>query len=382
MKIAIVHDWLVTYAGAERVLAEMIRCYPDADVYAVIDFLKPEDRQFLNGKKVYTTWLQYMPSVQTNYQRFLPLMPWAVKSLNLKNYDLVISSSHAVAKGVQLAPHQLHVCMCYTPMRYAWDLREAYLKDAGLNSGFKGWFANTMLERLRQWDFQTSQKVHQFIAISHYIADRIERCYGRGAVVIYPPVDVDRFSLKTKAPQNYFITASRLVPYKNVALIVKAFSQMPDKHLKVVGTGSEFQNCHLMAGPNVEMLGFLSHDALKAALQNSKAFIFAADEDFGIAPLEAQACGTPVIAFGKGGALETVNVKDRSTGLFFPAQTVDAIVQAVNQFEQQTFHAEDCRENALKFSVAHFQTHFMKSIEDFWDEFQASLNKTDSGSMV
>ena len=143
MKIAIVHDWLVTYAGAERVLAEMIQCYPDADIFAGIDFLKPEDRQFLNGKKVQTTWLQNLPGAQANYQRYLPLMPWAMKSLKLKNYDIVISSSHAVAKGVQLTSNQLHVCMCYTPMRYAWDLREAYLKEAGLNTGLKGWLAHT-----------------------------------------------------------------------------------------------------------------------------------------------------------------------------------------------------------------------------------------------
>jgi len=382
MKIAIVHDWLVTYAGAERVLAEMIQCYPDADIFAVIDFLKPEDRQFLNGKKVQTTWLQNLPGAQANYQRYLPLMPWAMKSLKLKNYDIVISSSHAVAKGVQLTSNQLHVCMCYTPMRYAWDLREAYLKEAGLNTGLKGWLAHAVLERLRQWDFQTAQKVHQFIAISHYIADRIERCYGRSAVVVYPPVDVDSFSIKTEAPQNYFITASRLVPYKNVALIVKAFSQMPDKRLKVVGTGSEFQNCELFAGPNVEMLGFLPHAALKSEIQNAKAFVFAADEDFGIAPLEAQACGTPVIAYGKGGALETVRVQEQSTGLFFQTQTVEAIVQAVKHFEQKTFLSEDCRENALRFSVPNFHTHFMKSIEVFWREFQVTLKQRDTGALA
>jgi glycosyltransferase involved in cell wall biosynthesis len=382
MKIAIVHDWLVTYAGAERVLAEMIQCYPEADVFAVIDFLKSKERDFLNGKVVHTTWIQNLPGAHKHYQRYLPLMPWAMKSLDLRGYDLVISSSHAVAKGVSLDPNQLHVCMCYTPMRYAWDLREAYLKQAGLNTGIKGWLANTMLEKLRKWDFQTSQKVHQFIAISHYIADRIERCYGRNSVVVYPPVDVESFSIKTALADNYFITASRLVPYKNVALIVKAFSQMPDKRLKVVGTGSEFQNCQLLAGPNVEMLGFLSHAALKSEIQNAKAFVFAADEDFGIAPVEAQACGTPVIAFAKGGALETVRVEERPSGLFFQEQSETAIAQAIIDFEQQVFSAEDCRENAIRFSVANFHANFKNAIEIFWREFQASLNKRESGAMA
>ena len=382
MKIAIVHDWLVTYAGAERVLAEMIQCYPDADVFAVIDFLKPSERVFLKNKVVQTTWIQKLPGARKHYQRYLPLMPWAMKSLDLQAYDLVISSSHAVAKGVSLAPNQLHVCMCYTPMRYAWDLREAYLKQAGLNTGMKGWLANVVLERLRKWDFKNSQKVHQFIAISQYIADRIERCYGRHSVVVYPPVDLESFSLKTAAADNYFITASRLVPYKNVALIVKAFSLMPDKRLKVVGTGSEFQTCQLLAGPNVEMLGFLSHAALKSEIQNAKAFVFAADEDFGIAPLEAQACGTPVIAFAKGGALETVRVQERPTGLFFQEQSEAAIAQAVSHFDPQAFSAEDCRDNAMRFSVANFHTQFKSVIETHWREFQAALNKRESEAMA
>lgn len=372
MKIAIVHDWLVTFAGAERVLAEMLQCYPDADVFAVIDFLKPSERGFLQGKSVKTSWIQKLPGAQQHYQRYLPLMPWAMRSLDLRGYDLVISSSHAVAKGVQLHSSQLHVCMCYTPMRYAWDLRAAYLQEAGLSAGLKGWLANWTLERLRLWDYQTSLKVHYFIAISRYIAERIERCYDRPSVVVYPPVDVDAFNMRTAPPQNYYITASRLVPYKNVALMVQAFSQMPDKHFKVIGTGSEFERCKSMAGPNVEMLGFLPHLEMKAQIQGAKAFVFAADEDFGISPLEAQACGTPVIAFGKGGALETVAAGPKPTGLFFKEQTVESLIQAVQAFEETSFVPEDCRDNALNFSSSIFRTSLTQTIDRFLQAFGAA----------
>ena len=379
MKIAIVHDWLITFAGAERVLAEMMVCYPDADIFAVIDFLKPKDRGFLNGKHVTTSWLQKLPGVHKFYQRYLPLMPWAIQSLDLSQYDVVISSSHAVAKGVRLAPHQLHVCMCYTPMRYAWDLRTAYLNDAGLNTGIKGWLANWALDRIQKWDFENSKNVHHFVAISNYIAERIARCYGRTSVLVYPPVDVAGFGLKTAPPQNYFVTASRLVPYKNVALIIKAFAQMPDLYLKVVGTGSELEYCKKLAGPNVEMMGFLPHDELAQQIQGAQAFIFAADEDFGIAPLEAQACGTPVIAYAKGGALETVAVKERPTGLFFHAQTESAIAQAVRSFDLQNFQAAHCRQNAMKFSAANFRDNFKQKIDLFWREFQVQLNGSKAG---
>ena len=380
MKIAIVHDWLVTFAGAERVLAEMIECYPDADVFAVIDFLKPSDRGFLKNKQVTTSWIQKLPAAHSHYQRYLPLMPLAMRQLNLHGYDLVISSSHAVAKGVRLAPHQLHVCMCYTPMRYAWDLRASYLKSAGLNTGIKGWLANGLLERLRKWDYKTSQGVHHFIAISNYIAQRISSCYGRESVVVYPPVDVENFELKTSQPDNYFITASRLVPYKNVALMVQAFSHMPHQRLKVVGAGSEFEKCRALAGPNVEMLGFLPHADLKAQIQNAKAFIFAADEDFGIAPLEAQACGTPVIAYAKGGALETVRTEARPSGLFFSETSEQSIVDAISAFELKFFSAEDCRDNASKFSVSNFRKNFKANIDLFWHQFQQSLQNADANA--
>jgi glycosyltransferase involved in cell wall biosynthesis len=362
MKIAIVHDWLVTYGGAERVLAQMLKCFPQADLFAVVDGMQAQDRSFLNGKTVNTTLLQHLPSVSKHYRKLLPLMPWAMGRLNLSQYDVVISSSHAVAKGVHLQPHQLHICLCYSPMRYAWDLQESYLKEANLHTGLQGLAARWVLKKLQQWDFRSAQKVHHFIAISNYIAQRIERCYGRQSVVIYPPVDVSGFQLKTKSSEQFYLTASRLVPYKNVALMVAAFNGMPDRQFKVIGDGPEFKTIQAMAGPNVEVLGHVPFDVLKDHLQRAKAFVFAADEDFGIAPLEAQACGTPVIAFGKGGALETVKAGSTPTGHLFAEQTAASLKQAVLDFEKMSFKPENCRENALQFSEAIFRDNFSHAV--------------------
>jgi glycosyltransferase involved in cell wall biosynthesis len=375
MKIAIVHDWLVTYGGAERVLAQMLACFPQADVFAVIDGLKQEERSFLKDKPVKTTVLQHLPGVFKHYRKLLPLMPWAMGRLNLSGYDVVISSSHAVAKGVKLQANQLHICLCYSPMRYAWDLQDAYLKEANLHTGLQGMAARWVLKKIQQWDFQTAQKVHHFIAISHYIAQRIERNYGRSSVVIYPPVNVSGFSVKTQAAENFYLTASRLVPYKQVALMVATFNSLPQHHFKVIGDGPEFKTIQALAGPNVEVLGHVPTAVLKDHLQRAKAFVFAADEDFGIAPLEAQACGTPVIAFGKGGALETVKTDTAPTGLFFAEQSVGSLKQAILKFETQSFKPEDCRNNALQFSEAIFREKFTATVMGYVDAFKQTCPK-------
>ena len=382
MKIAIVHDWLVTYGGAERVLAQMLLCFPQADVFAVIDGLAPKDRIFLNGKKVHTTVLQNLPGVFKHYRKLLPLMPWAMGRFNLSQYDMVISSSHAVAKGVHLRPNQLHICLCYSPMRYAWDLQEVYLQEANLDKGITGLAARWLLKKLQQWDFETSKRVHHFIAISNYIAQRIERCYGRSSVVIYPPVNVVGFPLKTKPVENFFLTASRLVPYKNVALMVATFNSLPNYQFKVIGDGPEFKKIQAMAGPNVEMLGHTSFDVLKDHLQRAKAFVFAADEDFGIAPIEAQACGTPVIGFGKGGLLETVQEGETPTGYFFAEQTTDSLKQAILAFESMSFKPEDCRDNALKYSESIFRQNFTHSVMSFVNNFPQTSTQTPPKAVV
>jgi glycosyltransferase involved in cell wall biosynthesis len=374
-QIAIVHDWLVTYAGAERVLEQMIACYPSADIFSVVDFLPDAQRGFLQGKKPRTTFIQQLPGARTRYRSYLPLMPLAIEQLDLSGYDLILSSSHAVAKGVLTSPDQLHLCMCYTPMRYAWDLQHQYLQASGLVRGPKSWAARWMLHKMRLWDVRTAHGVDQFIAISHYIARRIHKTYRRDSVVIYPPVDTDFFvpPPASTAKGQFYLTASRMVPYKKIAAIVEAFRHLPHQQLIVIGDGPDMAQCQAAAGPNVQLLGHQSAAVLLDHLQRAKAFIFAAEEDFGIAPIEAQACGTPVIAYGKGAARETIRA---NTGLFFDEQSPQAIAAAVAQFESQATPASvaDCRANALRFTTAQFRQNFVSWVQTQYDQFQRQKN--------
>lgn len=372
MRIAVIHDWLVTYAGAERVLAEIIRLWPQADLFSVIDFLSDKDRKNLLGKHAKTTFIQKLPKAATRYQTYLPLMPFAIEQLDLSGYDVIISSSHAVAKGVIAGPDQLHICYCYTPIRYAWDLQNQYLSETGMDKGLKGWVARYVLFKMRAWDYRTANRVDFFIAISNYIGRRIEKAYRRDSVTIYPNVAVDDFP-PVHDKEDFYVTASRLVPYKKVDLIVRAFSQMKDKRLVVIGEGPQFEKVKRMASPNVEVLGYQPFEVLKDHLQRAKAFVFAAEEDFGIAPVEAQACGTPVIAFAKGGALETV--VDGVTGVFFPEQTEASIVAAVDRFEREFQpDADAIRRHACTFSTAHFQSEFRTFVEEKYADFFSSIN--------
>ena len=374
-KIAIVHDWLVTYAGAERVLEQMLACYPSADLFSVVDFVPPQERGFLQGKTPQTTFIQKLPGAKTRYRSYLPLMPLAIEQLNLSGYDLILTSSHAVAKGVLVSPDQLHLCMCYTPIRYAWDLQHQYFQESGLQRGTKAWAARWLLHKMRLWDSRTAQGVDQFIAISHYIARRIQKTYRRDAVVIYPPVDTDFFVPPAATPPQgaYYVTASRMVPYKKMATIVEAFKQLPGQQLIVIGDGPDMTKCQAAAGPNVQLLGRQSATSLRGYLQNAQGFIFAAEEDFGIAAIEAQACGTPVIAYGKGAARETIRL---DTGLFFNEQTPQAIAAAVTQMVNQRtqFKAENCRANALRFSAAQFRHNFVPLVESQYADFQRQKN--------
>ena len=358
MRVAIVHDWLVTYGGAERVLEQMLMLYPDASVYSMLEFVPPEQRAFLGGRRVHTTFIQRLPGARRRYRQYLPLMPLAVEQLDLSGYDLVLSSSYAVAKGALTGPDQLHLCMCYSPMRYAWDLQHQYLRQAGLLSGPRSALTRYLLHRLRAWDLGTANGVDGFIAISRFIARRIWKVYRRDAAVIYPPVSVDDFQL-AESKQDFYVTASRLVPYKRIDLIVEAFSTMPERTLVVLGDGPEARKLEAKAGPNVRLLGYQPADVLRRHLQEARAFVFAAEEDFGIAPLEAHACGTPVIAFGKGGASETIRGLDapEPTGVFFQEQTVPALVGAVKQFERSAsrISAEACRANAQRFTPERFR---------------------------
>jgi glycosyltransferase involved in cell wall biosynthesis len=297
-------------------------------------------------------------------------MPLAVEQFDLSAYDLVISCSHAVAKGVITGPEQLHVCLCFSPMRYAWDLQHQYLAESGLDRGLKGWLARWVLHRMRIWDQRTANGVDEFIAISNFIQRRIWKTYRRESTVIYPPVDTDYFTLR-EDKDDFYLAASRMVPYKRIDLIVEAFAQMPDKKLVVIGDGPDMEKIRNKAGANVTLLGYQSRGVVKDYMQRAKAFIFAAEEDFGIVPLEAQACGTPVIAFGKGGALETIeaNVSTFPTGVFFSEQKSHQIEEAVSLFEDsiEEFSPVNCRNNALRFGIDSFKTGFLQSIKKCLD---------------
>jgi len=360
-RVALVHDWLDTWRGGENVLAEMLRIYPQADLFALVDFLPDEVRQRLQGRRAVTSFLQRLPGARRHFRACLPLFPRAVESLDISGYDIVLSSSHAVAKGVRTRPDQLHICYCHTPMRYAWDLREQYLEASGLAAGPRGAMARRMLDRLREWDRGASDRVSAFVANSEFIRARIKRCYGRDSTVIAPPVDTDFFTPGGVRGDDY-VTASRWVPYKRVDLIVSAFRELPERRLVVVGDGPDAARVHAAAGPNIEFVGEVARERLRELLRGARAFLFAAEEDFGILPLEAQAVGTPVIAFGRGGVLETVRgLDDRApTGVFFVEQTPAAIANAVRRFEADAprIRPEACRTNAERFSAERFRREF------------------------
>ncbi len=370
MRVALVHDWFTVYAGAERVVEQILRVFPQADVYALMDFLKEEERGFLQGKRAQVSFIQRLPKAQQRYRTYLPLMPLAIEQFDLRGYELVISSSHAVAKGVITRPDQLHICYCHSPIRYAWDLQHQYLKESGLERGVKSWIARALLHYLRLWDSRTANGVDLFIANSRYIARRILKVYRRQAEVIYPPVDVEAFTLR-QDKEDFYLTASRMVPYKRIDLIVEAFSQMPDKRLVVIGDGPEMPKVRAKAGPNVTLLGYQPFEVLRDYMQRAKAFVFAAEEDFGIAPVEAQACGTPVIAFGKGGAAETVVAGE--TGIFFQDQNVSSLIKAIEEFEKLRFDPLRVRKNAERFSSERFRREFAALIEREWSRFKEVL---------
>ena len=381
-KTLIVHDFLYVYGGAERVLEQMLACYPEADLFSVIDFLTDKDREFIRGKTVTTSFIQRLPKAHTHHRNYLPLMPLAIEQLDASAYELVISSSYCVAKGILTGPDQLHLSMCCSPVRYAWDLQHQYLRESNLERGLKSALARLILHYMRIWDTRTANGVDAFIAISEFIARRIRKVYNRPSRVIYPPVDVSAFALR-EDKEDFYLTASRMVPYKKIPLIIEAFAAMPDKRLVVIGEGPEFERCKAVATPNVELLGYQPFDVLRDHMQRARAFVFAAEEDFGIVPIEAQACGTPVIAFGKGGARETIVGVDASapkgmtpgsaTGIFFSEQSAASIVAAVERFEAtlETFTPQACRENAQRFGPERFQTEFTAFVETSWARFKA-----------
>lgn len=372
--IALVHDWLTTYVGGERVLEQMIDLYPQSDVFSSIDILADAERGFLRGKRPITTFAQHVPLMRKHYRNFLPLLMLAIEQLDVSEAELVISSSASIAKGVLTGPDQLHIAYVHSPMRYAWDLQHQYLRDAGLTSGPRAMLARWLLHKARVWDARTANGVDHYVANSEFIARRIWKEYRREATVIHPPVDVEGFALR-EDKDDFYLSASRLVPYKKVATIVEAFRALPGRRLVVVGDGPDMKKVKAAAGRNVEVIGHQPTAVLRDLMQRAKAFVFAAQEDFGIAPVEAQACGTPVIAYGRGGALETVRGGDQvmPSGVFFDVQTPAAIVAAIENFERYraNFLPQACRDSALRFGVDVFRERFAAFVAERWEQFRA-----------
>ena len=379
MNVAIVHDWLTTLGGSELVLRELLRVFPNAHVFTLVDKMDADDRAYLGIDRVTTSFLDKLPGVASHYRQMLPLYPVAVRSLDVSAYDVVVSNSHAVAKNIQTHDRQLHISYCLSPMRYAWDLREQYLTESGLDTGVRGVIARALLDGLKRWDRARSKDVDVFITLSHYIADRIQRSYGRSSAVIYPPVDVEFF---TPGPRDeslgeYYATVSRFVPYKRIDLIARAFQLLPERRLVIVGDGPDAAKIRAAAGPNVTLLGRASRERVREVLRGARAFLFAAEEDFGIAPVEAQACGVPVIAFGRGGVLETIRDSssgEQPTGLFYDRHSADAIANAVRTFERITISPAACRSNAERFSEERFRREFAATVDREWARFSGEAS--------
>jgi glycosyltransferase involved in cell wall biosynthesis len=368
MRIAIICDWLVGYAGGERALEQVIACYPSADVFSTVDFLKPEERFFLGTCRVTTSFIQRLPFARRHYRAYIGLMPLAVEQFDLSGYDLVISLSHAVAKGVLTGPDQTHVAYVYSPMRYAWDLQHQYLRQSRTDRGLKGAYARWQLSRLRLWDVRTANGVDAFIAISHYIARRIWKAYRRESEIIPPPVDTELFRPGGTRGDG-FLAASRQVPYKRIDLIAAAFARMPDLRLTISGAGPEHARIREAAGaaPNINFLDSCPPAEMVTRMQAARGFVFAGEEDFGIVMAEALACGTPVVALDRGGAREIVSGLDSAapTGVLFAEQSIEGVMAGVRAFTEAEgrIDAAACRAAAERFSIARFRRDFTASVD-------------------
>lgn len=365
VRVAVVHDWLYVIGGAERVLREILNCYPGADVFTLFDFLEDDARRSLGFERAQTSFLQSVPFMRNHHRSFLPLMPFAIEQFDLSAYDLIISSNYAVAKGVLTGPDQVHIAYVHSPIRYAWDLQHSYLRESGYTRGFKGALARMMLHYVRLWDTRTASGPDAIIANSEFIARRIRKAYGRNAHVIYPPVTLARQSVDLPR-RRHFLAASRLVPYKNIEVVIEAFKLLPDLELTVAGDGPQAKRLRAIAPPNVTFAGFVSDSEMRNLMTTARALIFAAEEDFGIIPVEAQSEGTPVLALARGGARETVvAAPPHRTGMFFQQAEPRAIADCVRTFvaHEHTFSRSICRANASRFSAQRFQSEFKAFVD-------------------
>ncbi|RXK12300.1 glycosyl transferase family 1 [Halarcobacter mediterraneus] len=355
-KIAVVHDWLVTNAGAEKVLKSILELYPTADLFSLVNFLSHKQREeIIRNKKVNTSFIQNLPFSKNKFRNYLPFFTKAIESFDLKTYDLIISSSWAVAKGVKTHKNQIHICYCHTPIRYAWDLYDEYTSNLIQPKKF---LVEQTLQYIKKWDIKTLDRVDYFIANSKFVEKRINETYKRNAKVIYPPVDTSKYTLCLDK-SDYYLTASRLVPYKKTKLIVETFNEMPEKKLIVIGEGEDYNSIKKIAKDNIQVLGYQKQEQLIEYMQKAKAFIYAAIEDFGIVPIEAMSCGTPVIALNYGGTAETV--KDGFSGIHFQEQTIEDILNAVKKFESINFDYKKISQSVQNYC----EDRFKKEIKDF-----------------
>ena len=370
MKVAIVQEWLVTVGGSDKVVKAILDVFPDADIYTLVAKKDVCDELGIPWEKVHTSFIQKMPLGTKKHRAYLPLFPFAIEQFDLRGYDVVISSSHCVAKGVLTKADQLHICYCHSPIRYCWDMYNEYLEESHLYKGFKSWLVRLMLHPIREYDAITGNRVDYYISNSDYVGQRIRKTYRRKATTIHPNIDISHFEL-CEDKQDYYLASSRLVAYKKIDTIIEAFNLMPDKKLVVIGGGPNLEAYRKLAKENVTVMGYQPFEVLKEKMQHAKAFVFAADEDFGMIPIEAQSCGTPVIAYGHGGSLETVN--GGKTGLFFYEQAPEAIIEAVNKFESmgnQPFVPKDCRQWAEGFSEERFKREIKEFVEEKYEEFK------------
>lgn len=364
-KIAIVHDWLITVGGAEKVLKQFMVLYPTATVFCMINTLTPQEQQnlLLDDKTKNLSLLNRLPLIKKNYRIFIPIFYKQIEQFDFSNYDVILSSSHSIAKNIKTSPNQLHICYCHTPIRYVWNMKKTYLQQLPLI--IRG-LAMRQISKIKKWDYEGAQKITHFIANSHFIADRITQNYGRTSTVIHPPVDADFYQLPKNIVRSKksFLVVSRLVHYKKIDLIIEAFNAMPDLELTVIGSGPQENDLHNQAGDNIHFLGFQPAVVVREYMQESTAILMAAIEDFGITSLETQACGTPVIAFNYGGYKESV--VNNVTGVLFQDQTSSSIIQSVRYFKENEhlFDRNAIRKHAEKFSNERFQIEIKQFINE------------------
>ncbi len=368
MNLAIVHEWLVNYYGSEKCVESFTSLFPEAPIYSLVDFLSDEERNIITkGKKATTSFIQRLPFSKNHHRIYLPLFPIAVEQLDISAHEVILSSSHSVAHGVLSNSNQLHISYCHTPIRYAWDLYHQYLNDLNIHGGLKGIYVRWTLHKIRMWDYISSNRVDYFIANSNHVAKRIKKIYNKDADVIHPPVDTHKIKANSNK-ENYFLTASRFVPYKKIDMIVEAFQKLPEERLVVIGEGPDKEKIKKLAGKNVEVLPRQEYSKLVEYMAKAKGFIFAGEEDFGITMVEALAAGTPVIAYNVGGASEIVQP---GMGLLFNEQSTNAVANTVSEYLSNidSFDSNDISKYAQKFSRENFESSIKQYIEEKYDKF-------------